>query len=183
MMDTVGNNIANVNSVGYKASNTVFEDTLSQLVRAGGAPTAANGGVNPVQVGLGVRLAGVETNFTQGSTQLTGRSTDVMIQGDGFFVVQQAGQQEYTRAGAFTLDASGRLTTPDGALLQGWGAVNGVVNNQATPGDITLPIGSAIAPTPTSAVGLGGNLPAAAAVAPPTPRRSRPTTPRAPRSR
>ena len=164
MMDTVGNNIANVNSVGYKATNTVFEDTLSQLVRAGGTPTTANGGINPVQVGLGVRLAGVETNFTQGATQLTGRSTDVMIQGDGFFVVNQGTTQEFTRAGAFSLEASGRLTTPDGALVQGWPAVNGVINNQATPTDVTLPLGATIAPTPTSAVALGGNLPATAAI-------------------
>jgi flagellar hook protein FlgE len=164
MMDVVGNNIANVNSVGYKSSNVVFEDTLSQMLRGSTQPTATAGGLNPVQVGLGVKVAAVSTNFGQGSTQLTGRNLDLMIQGDGFFVVKADGIQEYTRAGSFTLDSQGRLTTPDGALVQGWSAVNGVVNPNAAPGDITLPLGTSIAPTATSTVTLGGNVDATAAV-------------------
>jgi flagellar hook protein FlgE len=165
MMDVVGNNISNANSVGYKSSNIVFEDTLSQMVRGSSAPSATQGGLNPMQVGLGVKTAAIATNFGQGSTQLTGRSLDVMIQGDGFFVVNgSAGDAQYTRAGSFTLDASGRLTTPDGALVQGWSAVNGVINTNAGTGDITLPIGAVSAPTSTSAVTLGGNIPASTAV-------------------
>jgi flagellar hook protein FlgE len=164
MMDVVGNNISNVNTVGYKDSSTVFEDTLSQMVQNGTAPTATTGGMNAAQVGLGVRLGGVSTNFGQGSTQLTGKSTDMMIQGDGFFVVNNGSQNLYTRAGAFTLDANGSLTTPDGAIVQGWNAVNGTINTQQTPAGITLPVGLQIPPTPTSAVGLGGNVPATAAV-------------------
>ena len=114
MMDVTGNNIANVNTVGFKSSQTVFQDTLSQLLRGAGAPQGGNGGTNPSQVGLGVRLAGVTTNFGQGSAQTTGRATDLMIQGDGFFVVKNAGETLFTRAGAFSFDTNGVLTTPEG---------------------------------------------------------------------
>ncbi len=164
MVDVVGNNIANVNSVGYKTSNVVFEDTLSQMVRGATQSTATTGGLNAMQVGLGVKTAAIATNFGQGSTQLTGRGLDLMIQGDGFFVVNADGQQQYTRAGSFTLDGQGRLTTPDGALVEGWSAVNGVLNTNAAPGAITLPMGVTTPPVATTAVGLGGNLDAAAAV-------------------
>src|SRR5262245_34276904 len=111
MMDVTGNNIANVNSVGFKTSQTVFEDTLSQTMRAAGAPQPGQGGTNPAQVGLGVRLAGVTTNFAQGSAQNTGRATDLMISGDGFFVVKSANEQLFTRAGSFNFDANGKLLT------------------------------------------------------------------------
>src|SRR5206468_11935506 len=96
-MDVVGNNIANVNTVGYKASSTVFEDTLSQMMRNGSAPTADTAGTNPAQVGLGVKVAEIATNFSQGSTQSTGRASDFMISGDGFFVTQNGNEQLYTR--------------------------------------------------------------------------------------
>src|SRR5687767_9934094 len=109
MMDVTGNNIANVNSVGYKSSQTVFQDTLSQMMKAAGAPQEELGGTNPAQVGLGVRMAGINTNFSQGSAQMTGRATDLMISGDGFFVVQSVGEQLFTRAGAFNFDADGKL--------------------------------------------------------------------------
>ena len=87
-LKVTGNNIANVNTVGYKASQTVFQDALSQVIRAGGAPAADRGGTNPAQVGLGVKVAAITTNWTQGATQSTGRSTDFMIEGDGFFVTR-----------------------------------------------------------------------------------------------
>src|SRR5438128_10372272 len=80
MMDVIGNNIANVNTVGYKSSSVVFQDLLSQAVRGAGAPTAGttgNGGTNPASVGLGVRVAGISTSFTQGAAQSTGKSTDL----------------------------------------------------------------------------------------------------------
>src|ERR1700750_3255809 len=88
MMDVTANNIANVNSVGYKTSQTIFEDTLSQMMRSAGAPQnnelGSMGGTNPAQVGLGVRMSAITTNFVQGSAQTTGRPTDLMISGDGF---------------------------------------------------------------------------------------------------
>ena len=118
MLDVTANNIANVNTTGFKASSTVFEDTLSQTLQGGGAATATSGGTNPIQVGLGVRLAGTELNFTQGSSQATGVTSNMLINGDGFFVVDKNGQQEFTRAGNFALDSAGNLVAPNGAIVE-----------------------------------------------------------------
>jgi flagellar hook protein FlgE len=164
MMDVTSNNIANVNTVGFKSSQVVFEDTLSQMMRASGAPQQGQGGTNPAQVGLGVRLGAINTSFVQGSAQTTGRATDVMISGDGFFVVNSVDEQLYTRAGAFNFDAEGKLVTPTGAAVQGWPAVNGDVNTNAPIGDIRLPMGTLIAPNATRNMVLAGNLPADAPV-------------------
>ncbi len=119
MLDVVGNNIANANTTGFKASNVVFQDTLSQMLTNAGAPAddPARGGTNPVQIGLGVSVGGTTGNFTQGSAQVTGRATDLMIQGDGFFVIQRDGNNLYTRAGAFNWDADGNLVTLDGDFV------------------------------------------------------------------
>jgi flagellar hook protein FlgE len=164
MMDVTGNNIANVNTVGFKSSQTVFQDTLSQLLRGAGAPQGGNGGTNPSQVGLGVRLAGVTTNFGQGSAQTTGRATDLMIQGDGFFVVKNEGETLFTRAGAFSFDTDGRLTSPEGGVVQGWAAdASGVINTNSPVGNIVLPVGKVLAPVATTKAVIGGNLPADAA--------------------
>jgi len=163
MMDVIGNNIANVNTTGYKSSQTVFEDTLSQALRNAGAPQNGGGGTNPAQVGLGVRVAGVSTNFSQGSTQVTGRQSDMAIQGDGFFVVQKDGQTMYTRAGAFSFDALGNLVSPEGGRVQGWPAANGAINTNASVSGLRLPVGQVLAPTATTTVDVGGNLPADAA--------------------
>ena len=133
-MDVVGNNIANVNTTGFKAGTVEFEDLLSQTLNGAGLPAAGvAGGTNPAQVGLGVRLAGIGTNFSQGAAQETGRSTDFAIQGDGFFVVQQGGASGYTRNGSFSLDGLGQLVTGDGGLVQGWQAdPQGNVNTNAS---------------------------------------------------
>jgi flagellar hook protein FlgE len=117
MLDVTSNNIANVNTTGFKASNTVFESTLSQTIEGAGAPIT-NGGTNPVQVGLGVQLAGTEINFNQGNNQYTGRTSDLMINGDGFFMVEKNGATSYTRAGSFSLDKAGHLVSPDGSALE-----------------------------------------------------------------
>src|SRR4051812_43936580 len=152
MMDVTGNNIANVNTAGFKSSQVIFEDTLSQTMKAAGAPQGAQGGINPAQVGLGVRVGGITTNFTQGSAQMTGRPTDLMVSGDGFFVVRSGNEQLYTRAGAFNFDADGRLVSPTGAAVQGWSANNGVVNTNTQVGDIQMPMGTLLPPTPTTAM-------------------------------
>jgi flagellar hook protein FlgE len=157
-LDVTGNNIANVNTVGFKSSQTVFEDTLSQVMRNGSAPTADAGGTNPAQVGLGVKVAGITTNFGQGSTQNTGRSTDFMINGDGFFVTKAGNEQLYTRAGSFDYDGAGNLVTPDGALLQGWMAKDGVVNTNGAIDKLTIPFGQVMAPTLTTKGTIAGNL-------------------------
>jgi flagellar hook protein FlgE len=165
MMDVTGNNIANVNTTGYKSSQTVFQDTLSQMVNAAGAPQNQAGGTNPAQVGLGVRMASISANFGQGAAQTTGKSSDMMIQGDGFFVVKSGGESLFTRAGSFSFDANGSLTTPNGQIVQGWTAESdGTVNTAGAPGDIKLPIGISLAPEATTAFTLTGNLSYEAAV-------------------
>jgi flagellar hook protein FlgE len=164
MLDVVGNDIANVSTVGFKSSSTVFSDVLTQTLNGAGAPGAAIGGTNPAQIGLGSRLAGTVQSFTQGAIQRTGRSTDLSIQGDGFFVVSNAGQNMYTRAGSFMLDAVGNLTTPDGMIVQGWQAdPAGVVDTNNALGPVQIRVGDLLPPTQTTSVDLGGNLSADAA--------------------
>ena len=159
MMDVTGNNIANVNTTGYKSSQTVFQDTLSQMVNAAGAPQNGSGGTNPAQVGLGVRTASINANFSQGAAQTTGKAGDMMIQGDGFFIAKSGGETLYTRAGSFTFDANGSLTTPNGQIVQGWSAdVDGVVNSAGAPDAIQLPIGISLKPEQTENITLTGNL-------------------------
>jgi flagellar hook protein FlgE len=159
MIDVVGNNIANVNTIGFKGGQTVFQDLLSQTLQGAGLP-AQGGGTNPAQVGLGMRLAGTTTSFSQGGLQNTGRPTDMSIQGDGFFVVRRGTEDFYTRAGAFTLDGNGRLSSPQGALVQGWTAdAQGVIDTNGPIGDINMPVGTLIDPQITKNVTVGGNLP------------------------
>lgn len=171
MMDVTGNNIANVNSAGYKAQTAVFESVLSQAVKSPGAPVAAGagtgavGGVNGVQIGLGVQLAGVSTNFGQGSSQLTGVSTDFAIQGTGFFTTNNGSENLFTRAGSFTLDANGKLVSPDGSIVQGYMAdADGVVNPNAAPEDVTLPVSQLLPAVASDEMTMSGNLSADAAV-------------------
>ncbi|MFD5276368.1 flagellar hook protein FlgE [Pseudarthrobacter sp. NPDC058362] len=164
MLDVTGNNIANVNTTGFKASATQFQDTLSQMTQGAGAGGATVGGTNPAQVGLGVQVAGISTNFAQGSAQSTGRSTDMMISGDGFFVTRKGGEQLYTRAGALDLDAQGRFVTPDGALLQGWKGVNGKVPTGGAVGNLTVDPQATAPAAATTGASMGGNLPSEAAV-------------------
>jgi flagellar hook protein FlgE len=141
MLDVTGNNIANANTVGYKASNVVFQDTLSQMLTGGAAPNANSGGTNPIQVGLGVQVGGVSSNFGQGSAQVTGKATNLMIAGDGFFTVQRNGENLFTRAGAFDFDSVGNLVTPDGDIVQGYAAdaTTGAITASGTPTDISIP--------------------------------------------
>jgi flagellar hook protein FlgE len=156
-MDVTGNNIANVNTVGFKSSQTVFQDTLSQVIRAGGAPADDRGGTNPAQVGLGA--------------QSTGRSTDFMIEGDGFFVTRgTGGEQLFTRAGSLDFDGAGKLVTPDGSVLQGWMAqADGTVNVNGPIDDLSVPYGQLVSPKATDAARIVGNLPSDSAITtPPT---------------
>ncbi len=165
MLDVVGNDIANVSTVGFKSSTTIFSDVLSQTLQGASAPAGGQGGTNPAQIGLGSRVVGTLQSFTQGAIQTTGRSTDVAIQGDGFFVVANNDGPMYTRGGAFTLDALGNLTTADGLLVQGWQAdLDGVVNSNAVPGPIEIRVGDLLNPNQTTEVNVGGNLSASAAV-------------------
>jgi flagellar hook protein FlgE len=159
MLDVTGNNIANVNTAGFKGSAVQFQDTLSQTQNAGTGAGTNTGATNPAQVGLGVKVAGISTNFTQGAGQATGRATDLMISGDGFFAVRSGTETTYTRAGAFDFGPDGRLTTTDGGLVQGWSAVDGVLNANGGVGTITLPTKAVSNPEATVRATVGGNLP------------------------
>lgn len=120
-LDVIGNNIANVNTVGFKAGRVDFSDVLSQTKSGGNAATAAQGGTNPQQVGLGTQVGDIQTLFTQGAPQATGSPTDLTINGGGLFVVSPDGNtMYYTRAGDFTLDSNNNLVLPDGSIAMGY---------------------------------------------------------------
>ena len=146
-LDVIGNNIANANTPGYKSSSVVFQDILSQTLSSGSAPSTNLGGVNPMQVGLGVTMGTISPSFLQGSLQTTNRNTDVAIQGDGFFAVAQGNSRLYTRSGAFTLDANGDLVE---------GATGYKV--QGAAGAIRISQGQESGATPTANALLKGNL-------------------------
>jgi flagellar hook protein FlgE len=165
MMDVVGNNIANVNTHGFKKSRTTFADVLSQVVNGAATPTEVLGGTNPAQIGLGVTVSGIAQNLAQGALQVTDRNLDVSIQGDGFFLLSLAGEQMFTRNGAFFVDADGRLVTDGGGLVQGWVADGtGEINTSATATTIRIPTGDQHPPVVTDEIKFGGNLPADAAI-------------------
>lgn len=160
MMDVVGNNIANVNTVGFKASRVQFEDAMSQLlVGAAGGAGEATAGINPQQVGLGVGIAAIDLQFTQGSSQLTGIATDVSIQGEGFFQVRFGEEDLFSRVGSFSFDQDGFLVDTAGGILQGWMADQNQTINTSTPlQDIRIPIGQTIDAVATTSISVRGNL-------------------------
>jgi flagellar hook protein FlgE len=146
-LDVIGNNIANANTPGFKASTVVFDDVLSQTLTTGSAATATTGGTNPIQIGLGMKLSSVMGNFLQGSIQNTNRNTDIAIQGDGFFVLNDGNDRVYTRSGAFAVDANGNLVdSASGFKVQG------------AAGDITINLGAQSPAIATSVARLRGNL-------------------------
>ncbi len=146
-MDVIGNNISNVNTTGFKRGRVNFQDMISQQVGGAAKPTEELGGVNPKDVGLGMTVATIEQVFTQGNLQTTGVSTDVAIQGNGFFILKNGEESFYTRNGQFGLDSDGTLVNPaNGQRVQGWMArdLNGeqIVQTAATPTDLVIPVGS-----------------------------------------
>ena len=160
MLDVIGNNIANVNTVGFKSGSADFASVLSQTVSGAASPQNGDGGTNAAQVGLGVQVAGIGTDFTQGADQQTGVSTDLAVEGSGMLVVNQGGQQLYTRDGTLSFDANGDLVNPEGAIVQGWmAATGGAINNNGPLTNIVVPTTTLIPPIPTATVTIGGNLP------------------------
>lgn len=131
-MDVIGNNIANVNTTGFKRSRVSFATTLSQTMKDSFAPTAISGGTNPIQIGVGAMLGSIDQMMTQGSSQSTGNATDMLIQGSGFFVLDNNGTV-YSRVGTFGLDGAGNLIDPaTGAKVQGAMYTNDTTTNPAT---------------------------------------------------
>jgi len=145
-MDVLGNNIANVNTYGFKKSRVSFQDILSQTISGAAAPTAEKGGVNPRQVGLGMNIASIDKVFTQGSLQTTGLALDLAIQGDGFFILKRGDEHFFTRAGGYALDRDGTVVNPaNGMRVQGWQAVKTgtefIINTMGDLEDLIVPVG------------------------------------------
>lgn len=150
-LDVIGNNIANVNTFGFKKSRVTFKDTINQTLAGASAPRDNRGGVNPIQVGLGSTIATIDTIHTDSSKQTTGRSLDLAINGDGYFVVRQGNALYYTRAGNFYLDNEGTLVNADGLRVQAFDA-NGNL------GDVTINVNAVMPFIPTNSVTISGNL-------------------------
>ncbi|MBO4318934.1 MAG: flagellar hook protein FlgE [Treponema sp.] len=142
-MDVIGNNISNVNTYGFKKGRVDFQDMISQQISGASRPGEEVGGVNPKEVGLGMSIASIDTIFTQGTLQSTGVSTDIAIQGNGFFVLKDGEETFYTRAGVFGVDANGTLVNPgNGLRVQGWMAdAEGFVQTSASTTDLVIPVG------------------------------------------
>ena len=162
-MDNIGNNIANVNTVGFKSTRTTFSDMLSQTQAGAASPTDNLGGTNPKQIGLGVQVASMDLIFTDGSPQSTGKNSDLSLSGNGLFVVKGGSSTYYTRDGAFEYDANGYYVLPgSGYKVQGWNAVNGSLNTNSLPEDIIVPAGKTMEASATTQVKFSGNLNAGA---------------------
>jgi flagellar hook protein FlgE len=156
-LSMIGNNLANVNTPGYKSSTAAFQDLLSQTLTGG----SSVGNINFLQIGLGTGVAATNQNFSQGSLQSTGIDTNVAIQGEGFFIVRGPQGINYTRAGDFHIDGKGNLVASDGSYVQGFTqkdpATNKIVST-ATLNDVVIPPGTLFPPIPTSVVKVLANL-------------------------
>jgi len=156
-LNTIGNNLANLNTTAYKGQSTSFEDLFYQQIGESGSGDA-------IQTGAGVKVSATNTNFLQGTMLPTTNSTDMALAGNGFFVVQQNGVQSLTRAGNFQLDSSGNLTTVDGEQVMGYGAVNGVVNQTGGLQPLSIPVGANEAAQATGNISVTANLNASATI-------------------
>lgn len=160
-MDIIGNNIANVETIGFKSSRISFSEMLNQTISSSGgsesAPTSA------AQVGLGVRISSISRNFNQGSLQSTGRATDIAIEGDGFFMVSEGEQKYLTRAGNFDFNKDGFLVDQAGRFVQGYNAdTDGNIVNSGTTGDVRVDFENVYDPQSTQNVFAAGNVDAEA---------------------
>lgn len=175
-LDVIGNNIANLNTIGFKSSRVAFQDTMSQTMNAGSGPSGGGGGMNPTQVGLGVTVGSIDMDTTQGSLQSTGRASDVAIEGGGYLMLGNGSKLAYTRNGAFSLDADFNLVSASsGMKVLGWtpDALTGAMDTSQVPdatAGIKVPIGNLCNARQTSLVKFGKNLnldsPVAASVSP-----------------
>lgn len=168
-LDVIGNNIANINTTGYKAARATFKELMIQTIAGASAPSGGRGGTNPSQIGLGVMLGGISTDQTQGSMQSTGRNSDVGIEGNGMFALGNGQGMLFTRDGAFALDAQNNLVSiSTGLKVLGWTADVATGNldtaSQIT-GDstITIPIGGMSLAKQTTLVEISSNLDASLA--------------------
>ena len=156
-LDVIGNNIANVNTYGFKKGRVTFKDTMNQMVSGASAATDNRGGKNATQVGLGSTLATVDTIHSGASLQTTGRSLDLGIDGDGYFVVSQGGANMYTRAGNFYLDDSGLLVNADGLKVQAF-KYDEAGNLTNEYGDVAINVNAVLPAMPTELIAFSENL-------------------------
>ena len=161
-MDVEGNNIANVNTAGFKYSRVNFSDMLSQTAKIATAPQGELGGKNPMQIGLGTQISSVTKIFKQGSVQTTDKNTDLAIQGGRFFLVSPDGGNtyKYSRNGNFAFDALGNFTDSNGYIIQGWmrDSDTGEIDSTTPIGNITIPPGLTTPANDTSFIALKANL-------------------------
>jgi flagellar hook protein FlgE len=159
-LDVVANNIANVNTTGYRGARMLFQDLFSQTLQGARAPVGALGGTNPMQIGLGVRIASIDTNFNQGALVTTGVASDLAIQGSGFFILSNGTGTFYSRDGSFTLNADGVLIDPATELsVQGYRAdAQGVIDVNSGLMNLIVPVGGTAIVKPTENVDWLGNL-------------------------
>ena len=160
MMDVIGNNISNVNTIGFKGSRVTFSDTFNQFVKAGTNPTETTGGTNSFQIGLGMKVNSIDRNWNQGTFERTGITTDLALQGPGMFVQKSNGQTFFSRAGAFVFDAKGKLVSPqNGAVVQGKVAnSDGVIPPGNNLEDIVIDTNLKLPAISTTSIKWGGNL-------------------------
>ncbi len=159
-LDVIGNNIANVNTTAFKSGRVRFADILNQTLRGASAPQDSRGGINPMQVGLGMQVAAIDNNHTQGNLQSTGRELDMAIQGNGFFIVNDGRQNYFTRDGSFARGADGYLVnSANGFRVMGWMAgTDGSVDVTQPPGSLNIPLGFKAEARATENMIFGGNL-------------------------
>ena len=163
-LDSIGNNIANVNTVAYKSSRMLFAPTFSRNLSIGAMPGDVNGGANPQQIGLGTSIAGVQRNFSNGAISATGLAGDIAIEGDGFFIVRNGTEQFYTRAGAFQRNESNDLVTIAGANVQGFAVDDQFRIVEGDLVDLNIPIGTLTLAEASRNVVFNGNLSASGVV-------------------
>src|SRR3984957_18949818 len=150
-LNTIANNLANMNTTGYKAQTTTFSDLLSQNL-------GTSGSGNPIQVGTGVQVTSNSTDFTTGNIT-SGVYSDAAINGTGFFVLDGGGgEQLLTRDGNFTVGDKGTLESAGGQAVMGYTATNGVVNSSGTVSDINIPTGQVMKPFATTTFSITQNL-------------------------
>jgi flagellar hook protein FlgE len=164
-LNIAGNNIANVNTYGYKKSRVTFETTITRTLQGASGPTNNTGGTNPQQIGLGSKTAAVTRDFTNGSLQPTGVNTDMAIEGNGFFVVESGETQRFTRAGNFDLDQNNDLVTQNGWKVMGYGVNDNFQLDQGQVEPINIPLGNLTTAEATQSATFGGNLNASGPVA------------------
>jgi flagellar hook protein FlgE len=164
-MDVIGNNIANVNTTGFKSSRVTFQDTLNQTLVGASSSNGTTGGTNPEQIGLGVGIGSIDTIMTDGSTETTGKNTDLAISGSGFFIVNNGSNSYYTRDGAFSFDEDGYYVLPgSGVKVQGWNGdpATDSISTSGAPTDIKVPADSSLAAKATTKAAFTKNLNASA---------------------